>query len=148
MQGRKEANQMRDGSVLGFDHVAITVADIQRTCDFYERVLDGRVETDYQVNGKTIVRRLVIGGAVLNIHQEGNGVDLVARRPTPGSADLCLRWNGTIQEAVARLQKEGVAIREGPVPRQSSDGDDGESVYFIDPDGNLIELLTSRRPSA
>ena len=130
-------------TVRGFDHVAITVADIEKTCDFYERVLDASVEADYQVNGKTIVRRVVIGGAVLNIHQEGNGVDLVARWPTPGSADLCFRWNGSVQDAVARLQKAGVAIRAGPVPRLSSDGTDGQSVYFFDPDGNLIELLAA-----
>jgi catechol 2,3-dioxygenase-like lactoylglutathione lyase family enzyme len=130
-------------SVLGFDHVAITVADIQKACEFYVRVLDGRVEADYQVNGKTIVRRVVIGGAVLNIHQEGNGVDLVARRPTPGSADLCFRWNGSVQKAVARLQNAGIAIIAGPVPRLSSDATEGQSVYFVDPDGNLIELLAT-----
>jgi catechol 2,3-dioxygenase-like lactoylglutathione lyase family enzyme len=62
--------------------------------------------------------------------------------PTPGSADLCLRWEGTIAEAVAQLTAAGVAVELGPVGRPASDGTRGESVYFRDPDGNLLELLT------
>lgn len=131
------------GSVLGFDHVAITVADLDAACRFYERVLDARVEADYKVDGRTIVRRVMVGRAMLNIHQQGNGVDLVARRPTPGSADLCFRWGGGIDSAVTRLKEVGVAVREGPVPRDSNDDISGQSVYFVDPDGNLIELLAT-----
>jgi catechol 2,3-dioxygenase-like lactoylglutathione lyase family enzyme len=132
-----------DVTVSGFDHVSITVSNLDVTCRFYERVLDARIEADYKVDGRTIVRRVVIGRAVLNVHQCGNGVELVARAPTPGSADLCFRWARGIDEAVARLAAVDVAIREGPVPRLSSDSQQGQSVYFVDPDGNLIELLAS-----
>lgn len=138
-----EGAEPRRGEVLGFDHVAITVADLDATCRFYEHVLEARVEADYKVDGRTIVRRVRVGGALLNVHQQGNGVDLVARRPTPGSADLCFRWGGGIDSAMARLADAGIAVREGPVPRIASDEKSGQSVYFMDPDGNLIELLAS-----
>ena len=35
-------------------------------------------------------------------------------------------------------------IEEGPVRRPASDGQVGQSVYFRDPDGNLLELLSTR----
>ena len=128
-------------AVVGFDHVAITAADIDRTCAFYERVLDAHVTADHKMDGRTVVRTVKVGGAMLNIHQQGNGIDLVAKAPTPGSADLCFRWGGDIASAGQRLAEAGVPLREGPVPRNSSAGVRGASVYFLDPDGNLIELL-------
>ncbi|WP_174275258.1 VOC family protein [Sphingomonas bacterium] len=128
-------------AVTGIDHVAITVADIDETCAFYTRVLDADVFMDHKIDGRTAVRGIRIGGAMLNVHRQGNGIDLVARLPTPGSADLCFRWGGDIASAKAMLAEAGVPLREGPVPRTSSRGVRGQSVYFLDPDGNLIELL-------
>jgi len=127
--------------ISGFDHVAITVADIDASIRFYERVLGARVEETYEVGGKVIVKRVAVGGALFNVHQQGNGVDLVALTPLPGSEDLCFRWDGTIEEAQRQLEESGVAIIEGPAPRISSDGRQASSVYFRDPDGNLLELL-------
>jgi len=34
-----------------------------------------------------------------------------------------------------------VRIVEGPVPRRNADGEAAQSVYFHDPDGNLLELM-------
>jgi len=127
--------------ISGFDHVAITVADLDASIAFYERVLGAVVEESYEVGGRVIVKRVKIGGAMFNVHQQHNGVDLVARLPTPGSQDLCFRWEGTVEQAQARLEKNGVPIIEGPAPRDSSDGRPALSVYFRDPDGNLLELL-------
>ncbi len=127
--------------ISGFDHVAITVADIDASIRFYEDVLGAKVEETYEVGGKIIVKRVAIGGALFNIHRQGNGVDLVARTPLPGSQDLCFRWAGTIDEAKHQLESNGVEIIEGPAPRTSSDGRPANSVYFRDPDGNLLELL-------
>ena len=129
--------------ISGVDHVAITVADIDAACQFYERVLGAYVEEDYKVDGRTIVRRVMVGKAMFNIHQQGNGVELVARHPTPGSVDICFRWAGTIDSAIDRLKKLGIAIIEGPAPRVANDGKAGQSVYFRDPDGNLLELMAT-----
>lgn len=127
--------------ISGFDHIAITVADLDVSITFYERVLGAVVEESYEVDGRVIVKRVKIGGAMFNVHQQGNGVDLVARLPMPGSQDLCFRWEGTIKEAQARLEEAGVPVIEGPAPRFASDGRPAQSVYFRDPDGNLLELL-------
>ena len=129
--------------IRGIDHVAITVADLDATCAFYEQVLGAQVEEAYEIGGRIAVKRVAFGQAVLNIHQQGNGVDLVARQPTPGSVDICFRWDGSTDGAKALLESRGVTVIEGPVARTSADGIPGRSVYFRDPDGNLVELLAA-----
>jgi catechol 2,3-dioxygenase-like lactoylglutathione lyase family enzyme len=126
------------------DHVAITVADVERTTAFYDRLFGAQVPFDHAPQGRTLVRTVIIGGAVrINVHQAGNGIDLVADSPTPGSVDICFRFGGTITEAQALLQSHAVAIIEGPVPRIDNEGNQAQSVYFKDPDGNLVELMAN-----
>ena len=129
-------------AISGYDHVAITVADLERTCSFYRDLFGALVEGPHILSGKQAVSRLVIGGAAMSVHQSGNGLDLVARRPTPGAADLCFRWEGGIEKATALLAARDIDIVEGPAERTACDGRRGQSVYFRDPDGNLIELLS------
>ena len=129
--------------ISGIDHVAITVADLDASCAFYAHVLGATVEEAYEIGGRIAVKRVAFGQAVLNIHQQGNGVDLVARQPTPGSVDICFRWDGGIDAAKARLESRGVTVIEGPVARTTADGIPANSVYFRDPDGNLIELMAT-----
>lgn len=122
------------------DHVAITVADMDVTTAFYARLFGAEVLRDH----KPIVRALKLGGGVqLSIHQYGNGVDLVAARPTPGSLDICLRIAAPIGEAVRHLGEHGVEIIDGPSPRTDNQGRPAQSVYFRDPDGNLVELMAT-----
>jgi catechol 2,3-dioxygenase-like lactoylglutathione lyase family enzyme len=129
--------------VAGIDHVAVTVADVDKACQFYIDVLGGEELFDHVIGGKRLVRGIRAGGAMLSVHQSGNGVELVAAKPTVGAVDICFRWNGPIESAEARLAEHGIKIVEGPVPRFSNDGTPAKSVYFNDLDGNLLELLTT-----
>ncbi|MHB8225619.1 VOC family protein [Acidithiobacillus sp.] len=52
---------------------------------------------------------------------------------------------GGIQEVLAHLQTCGVALEAGPVPRTGATGPI-ISVYFRDPDGNLLEVATYDQP--
>jgi catechol 2,3-dioxygenase-like lactoylglutathione lyase family enzyme len=131
-------------SVRGIDHVAITVQDPERTLAFYRRVLDAEtVYEDLWRAGRIPVVLLQIGGARLSVHSAQAPAAPHARVPQPGSVDLCFRWEGPIGSAIARLESCGVGVELGPVPRPAADGSAGESVYFRDPDGNLLELLTT-----
>jgi catechol 2,3-dioxygenase-like lactoylglutathione lyase family enzyme len=126
------------------DHVAITVADVDATQAFYARLFGAEVIRNHEIDGRLIVRAIRIGGAVqLSVHQLGNGVDLVAAKPTPGSEDICVRFSGTIGEAAALLQSQGVKIIDGPSPREDNQMQPSQSVYFRDPDGNLVELMAT-----
>ena len=66
--------------ILGIDHVAFAARDLEETCGFYDRLFGARVHLDHASNGKSLVRQISVGGALLSIHQAGNGLELVARQ--------------------------------------------------------------------
>jgi catechol 2,3-dioxygenase-like lactoylglutathione lyase family enzyme len=122
------------------DHLVLTVASLDATCDFYAGVLGMTVETFEQ--GR---KALSFGNQKINLHQQGHEFEPKARRPTPGSADLCFIADTAIGDVVAHLGALGVAIEEGPVDRTGATGP-MVSVYFRDPDDNLIEVSNYLTP--
>jgi catechol 2,3-dioxygenase-like lactoylglutathione lyase family enzyme len=126
------------------DHVILVTSDMDRIIGFYQRVLAAKlVGKPYVFNGAVAVRRIAVGAAVLSIHQAHNGLDLVAKTPAVGGLDICFRWLEPIDTAIQHLKTENVQIIEGPVRREAADGTIGQSVYFRDPDGNLLEFLST-----
>ncbi len=116
------------------DHLVLTVSDIQATMAFYARVLG--MEGITFAGGR---QALGFGVQKINLHQRGQELEPKARHPTPGSADLCFLTSVPLAEVVAHLAACQVAVVEGPVSRTGAQGPLG-SVYFRDPDGNLIEV--------
>ena len=131
-------------SIRGFDHLALTAADIERTLVFYRDVLGAEVlyEQEWRA-GRIPVVVLQLGVNRINVHPAQAPVVPHAARPTPGSVDLCFRWDAPLEAAIALLRAKGIALEEGPVPRPAADAARGRSVYFRDPDGNLLELLST-----
>ena len=135
------------GRIAGFDHLAITAADPEQTMAFYRDVLGAEVLYEDQWRaGKIPVYTLQVGAKRINVHDPVRDAllpgHLVAGTPLPGSEDFCFRWEGPISEAIELLERHGVPIVEGPVFRLASNNAKATSVYFNDPDGNLLELLT------
>jgi catechol 2,3-dioxygenase-like lactoylglutathione lyase family enzyme len=116
------------------DHLVLTVASIDVTVDFYTRVLGMQVVTFGA--GRTA---LTFGTSKINLHEAGREFEPKARRPTPGSADLCLVVSEDIPLVLAELAAAGLPIEEGPVERTGALGP-MTSCYLRDPDLNLIEL--------
>jgi catechol 2,3-dioxygenase-like lactoylglutathione lyase family enzyme len=116
------------------DHLVLTVGSVEKTCSFYQRVL-GFERMDSP--GKPT--SLHFGCCKLNIHEIGHTFEPKAKDPRPGSADFCLITVEPIESVLDQLQAEGVPVEEGPVPRRGARGE-MESVYFRDPDQNLIEV--------
>ncbi|MGZ5079627.1 MAG: VOC family protein [Usitatibacter sp.] len=116
------------------DHLVLTVFDIERTIDFYARVLGMQPVTFAE--GR---RGLAFGRQKLNLHQAGREFEPKALKPGPGAIDLCLVSETPLEQVMAQLKADGVAIIEGPVPKTGALGP-MMSVYFRDPDGNLIEV--------
>lgn len=126
------------------DHLAITVSDMDATLDFYKRVLDATTHYEEEFRkGEIPVVILQVGASRVSVHIASSPALPHARAPQPGSADICFRWAGGVASAQARLREQDVEIVEGPVPRPAANGEIGQSVYFRDPDGNLLEFLAT-----
>ena len=116
------------------DHVVLTAHDVDRTIDFYSRVL-GMQPVSF-AGGR---RALAFGRQKINLHASGREYEPKALTPTPGSLDLCFITETPLDEVVAHLKAQGVAIAQGPVEKAGALGP-MMSVYFRDPDGNLVEV--------
>jgi catechol 2,3-dioxygenase-like lactoylglutathione lyase family enzyme len=119
--------------VVSLDHLVLTVRNIEATCAFYAGVLGMEVVTFGE--GR---KALVFGSQKINLHEQGKEFEPKAGQPMPGSADLCFITDAPLSEVIVHLNSLGVAILEGPVARTGAAGPI-RSVYFRDPDANLIE---------
>lgn len=122
------------------DHLVLTVKDIDATASFYSTVLGMEAVTFGA--GR---RALGFGRQKISLHQQGKEFEPKAERPTPGSADLCFLTSVPLADVVSHLAACGVAVIEGPVQRTGATGPI-LSVYFRDPDMNLIEVANRVPP--
>ena len=121
-------------SILGLDHLALTVRDLAATRRFYvdglglhhERFGEGR-------------HALHFGDQKINLHEVGREFAPRAAKPVPGSADFCLLTTAPLEAIAARMAALGYPLLEGPVVRSGATGALC-SLYFRDPDGNLVEI--------
>ena len=122
--------------VTRLDHLVLTVADMEATVDFYTRVLGTAVRA---FDGGRLALRF--GEQQINLHEAGHEFEPKARLATPGSGDLCFVVEQPLAAWLEHLAGLGVPLVEGPVPRSGALGP-MTSVYFRDPDGNLIEVAS------
>lgn len=120
--------------IARLDHLVLTVADIDRTCEFYENIL-GMRRMRFG-DGRTALR---FGNQKLNLHQLGNEIFPNARNAGVGTADLCFIAATPIEDVVATLEANNIEIELGPAPKDGAIGPI-RSVYIRDPDANLIEI--------
>jgi len=124
------------------DHIVITAFDIDRTIAFYSKVMG--MEPITFAGGR---RGLSFGRQKINLHQAGREFEPKALKPMPGCMDLCFITETPLAEVMAHLQSHGVVIAQGPVEKTGALGP-MMSVYFRDPDGNLIEVSNYGEPGA
>jgi catechol 2,3-dioxygenase-like lactoylglutathione lyase family enzyme len=116
-----------------FDHIVLCVNDVAATCQFYERALGmtpreerpGKWSLHFGVNKISL--------------QDASTSPGLARRTVPGSGNFCVLTETPMDRVVAHLQQEGIEIIDGPAERAGAAGAI-RSVYFRDPDGNLVEV--------
>ena len=118
------------------DHFVLTVASIKATCEFYEKTLGMKVETFAQ--GR---KALKFGAQKINLHEVGKEFEPKAKSPTSGSGDFCFITKVSIEELISHLGRCNVVLEDGPVSRTGATGPI-TSVYFRDPDQNLVEVST------
>jgi catechol 2,3-dioxygenase-like lactoylglutathione lyase family enzyme len=128
--------------IASLDHLVLTVADIAQTLAFYSRVLG--MQPQRFVSGGVERHALAFGSQKFNLHESDRVVDPNVRHATPGSADLCLLTETPIAGVIEHLRASGVDIILGPV-RRTGAVHPLMSVYFYDPDENLIEVSNALR---
>lgn len=115
------------------DHIVLAVADVERTCRFYEFVLG--MEPRQERPGKW---SLHFGPNKISL-QDAVKSPSIAGDTVPGSGNFCVLTDTPMDRVVAHLKSEGVTIIDGPGERAGATGPI-LSVYFKDPDGNLVEV--------
>ena len=125
--------------VKALDHIVLCVRDVAASCRFYEHLLG--MEPREERPGKY---SLHFGDQKISL-QDIRAAPAIARGTVPGSGNFCLLSDQPMREIIAQLEKSNVAIVDGPAER---DGALGKllSIYFHDPDGNLVEV-SNRIPS-
>jgi catechol 2,3-dioxygenase-like lactoylglutathione lyase family enzyme len=130
--------------ISGLDHIVLNVQDVQRSLDFYRGCLGLAADrVDEWRRGAVSFPSLRINDATL--------IDLVGIVGAPGLAPnlahFCLvTEDSDLADVVDQLRDAGVVVEDGPAIRSGARGD-AVSIYFRDPDQNLIEVRTyARRP--
>jgi catechol 2,3-dioxygenase-like lactoylglutathione lyase family enzyme len=116
------------------DHIVLTVRSLEATLNFYERVLGFRREVH-----ENAPAALKFGRQKISVHPVERTFEPKAASPTPGAGDFCLITIRPMEDVVAHLEGCGVGIELGPVARTGAEGP-MTSVYFRDPDDNLVEI--------
>ena len=125
--------------IKAFEHVTITVSDLERSIDFYQRVLGFKVLGMLEQNGGDFkIVYLDAGGATIELfHFKEKGRPLTEAK----DLDIGIKHIGfkvdNVDEAVKKLKETGVRFTLEPF-----DATGGVRIaFFKDPDGILIELI-------
>jgi catechol 2,3-dioxygenase-like lactoylglutathione lyase family enzyme len=135
-------------AIAAIDHWVLVVKDLEATFAFYRKL---GLEAGWQERPggrgtRPIIR--ISETQKLNLYVvDRNEIESPTFAPgyAMGSADFCLRWEGTVQEAKDFLKQAGVSVLQEPAARSGALGP-GTSLYVRDPDNNLIELITYGDP--
>ena len=122
-----------------FDHIVLTVSDIEASVAFYTRVLQMR-EHSFGAERKA----LYFGTQKINLQVVGQEP---RNNAATGSGDLCLITTWTPDSLLDHLRAQFIEVLEGPVVKSGALGPI-MSIYFNDPDKNLIEVSSYERNAA
>ena len=119
--------------IRSLDHIVLCVSDVPATIAFYQRVLG--MEAREEKPGKW---SLHFGLNKIRL-QDAGASPSIAAATVPGSGNFCLLTDMPAAEFATHLKRERVQIVDGPAERHGAVGPI-MSVYFNDPDGNLVEV--------
>ena len=119
--------------LTGFDHIVLCVRDLEATIGFYRDLLG--MEPREERPGKW---SLHFGANKISLQDAIANPD-IARDTVPGTGNFCVLTDEPVERFAEVLRDRGIEITAGPGER---DGATGRifSVYFRDPDGNLVEV--------
>lgn len=146
------------GKIAGVHHVSFTVSDMERSLVFYRDGLDFEVVNDRTIRGpfpETVTALQGVHMRVIHLHGHGQGLELIQFYSPPGktsvpyvcdvgSAHLCYIVDD-IEAMVRRLEPCGARFLSTPMTVEGGPNAGNRMVYFVDPDGILMELTQPAR---
>jgi extradiol dioxygenase family protein len=124
------------------DHIVLNVEDDEKMIAFYSKVLMFAPErlTEYRSGDVPFPSVRLNSDTIIDLFPKK--IWQKSAQAEQGRENLnhfCIALSKGMWENLAeRLQANNIDIEEGPVPRWGSHGS-GTSIYFRDPEGNLIE---------
>lgn len=131
-------------TITELDHIVLNVSDVDRSLEFYTGVLKLQPErlAEFRAGKAGFPSVRINAGSIIDLFPTERDAPASApgEKTTGNLNHFCLVIG---REEFAKLpdylSQNGVDIREGPVKRWGARGQ-ATSVYFLDPDGNEIEL--------
>jgi catechol 2,3-dioxygenase-like lactoylglutathione lyase family enzyme len=147
--------------VISINHVGITVSDIDRSLDFYVRVLGGAHVGSWERSGPRIdavtgYPGVVVHQAFVRLPEEATLIELL--QYVGGSEQVIDPDNGhagAVHVAVnvvgldgllAQLREEGVPVLSEPIVAGEGPLEGCRVVYVLDPDQVRVELVEAPAP--
>ena len=125
--------------VISIDHIVITTSNIKNIIFFYTEILEMKLKKEYLNSDNSIRYSLHFGENKINIHEKDKAFLPHAHINKPGSLDICFISNKKIDYWMNKLKSFNIDIIEGPIERIGAIKP-LLSIYFRDPDLNLIEI--------
>jgi catechol 2,3-dioxygenase-like lactoylglutathione lyase family enzyme len=132
-------------NVIGFDHVNLRVADLDRALRFYQGALGLREKRrNTRQDGSVSLLALRAGNCIVFLQPSPGYAPPAAPRQS-GLDHYSLEIECQDPEQLAGwLREQGVEIVDGPVRRDGAHGA-GTSIYVRDPDGHRLEIKQYNR---
>ncbi len=130
--------------VTELDHIVLNVGDIQRSLEFYTGVLglDGERVDEFKAGKVGFPSVRINGDTIIDLFptRSAGDADKQTEKRQGNLNHFCLVVGPQdFSGIVGYLSQRGIAVRQGPVSRWGARGK-ATSVYFLDPDGNEIEI--------
>jgi len=130
-------------NITELDHIVLNVSDIDRSLQFYTEILGLRGErVDEFRAGKVGFPSVRINAStIIDLFPRKEKSRVITDEKINGNLNhFCLVVGANDFAGIADYLKENkIFVREGPVSRWGARGR-ATSVYFLDPDGNEIEI--------
>jgi catechol 2,3-dioxygenase-like lactoylglutathione lyase family enzyme len=141
--GRWKEPAMAGIRIIEMDHIVLNVSDIDRSLAFYTGILGLKGERVEEFrSGKVGFPSVRINdGTIIDLFPiQGAGSQEVGKKNRGNLNHFCMVVGAEDFAGITEyLGANNIAIREGPVSRWGARGR-ATSVYFLDPDGNEVEI--------
>jgi glyoxylase I family protein len=130
-------------NVTELDHIVLNVSDIDCSLKFYTEVLglQGERVDEFRAGKVGFPSVRINSGTIIDLFPKKENTRALTGEKNNGNLNhFCLVAEANdLAGIIDYLKENSVSVREGPVSRWGARGR-ATSVYFLDPDGNEIEI--------